>query len=49
MLYKQTNAGSYATITVDPLVMADEIQMADDNTLFSNRAADRIRVDIQNI
>ena len=48
-LYKQATAGNYAVITIDPHVVHEEYVAANDNMLFSNRASDRIRVDIHNI
>lgn len=46
-LYKGASAGNYAVVTIDPLVQ--QTNLAEDGTLFSNRASDRIRVDIHNI
>jgi DNA polymerase alpha subunit B len=47
-LVKAKTGGTYATITIDPLVLAKQMN-EDDSSLLSNRAADRIRVDIFNI
>lgn len=46
-LYKGAVAGNFATITIDPLFLSDDMKQA--SGLLSNRASDRIRVDIVNI
>jgi DNA polymerase alpha subunit B len=46
-LYKGAVAGNYASITIDPLFLSEDMKQA--SGLLSNRASDRIRVDIVNI
>ena len=49
---KGSTGGSYASITIDPLVIASrgmDLNGSLQNQKMSNRASDRIRVDIQNI
>jgi hypothetical protein len=49
---KGSSGGSYASITIDPLVIASQgldFNGNLQNNKMSNRASDRIRVDIQNI
>lgn len=47
-LVKGKTGGTYALLTIDPLVLPQQID-EDDKTLYSNRASDRVRVDIYNI
>lgn len=49
---KGSSGGSYASITIDPLVLASsglDFNNNLQNEKMSNRAKDRIRVDIHNI
>lgn len=50
-MYKGASAGTYATLTIDPLVRtnAGGDSIGEIESLLSNRASDRIRVDIHNI
>lgn len=50
-MYKGASAGTYATLTIDPLVRTTigGDQIGELESLLSNRASDRIRVDIHNI
>ena len=50
-MYKGASAGTYATLTVDPLVRTSVggDAVGELESLLSNRASDRIRVDIHNI
>lgn len=45
---KGLGGGSYASITVDPIAVPQNVREPE-KTLFSNRASDRVRVDIINI
>lgn len=47
-LVKAKTGGTYASITIDPCHIPKQFN-EDDPTLLSNRASDRIRVDIFNI
>ena len=47
-LCKGKTGGTYASLTIDPLVLPQLID-EDSKTLLSNRASDRVRVDILNI
>lgn len=50
-MYKGASAGTYATLTIDPLVRTTMLSdsVGELESLLSNRASDRIRVDIHNI
>ena len=45
----ENSGGSFANIYVDSLVLPAEAEFADESKKFSNRASDRIRVEIKNI
>lgn len=50
-MYKGASAGTYASLTIDPLVRTNVggDSIGEIESLLSNRASDRIRVDIHNI
>jgi len=48
-IISDNSGGSYANIYIDSHVLPAGAEFADENKLFTNRAADRIRVEIKNI